>query len=43
MKKALFALFLAPLLWTQEKVDLYVVNRIQAEAFQNFQVMEHAF
>lgn len=43
MKKALFALFLAPVLWSQEKVDLYVVNRIKAEAFQNSQVMEHAF
>ena len=42
MKKILFVLFL-PVLWGQEKVDLSVVNRIKAEAFQNSKVMEHAF
>ena len=42
MRKVLFVLFL-PVLWGQEKVDLSVVNRIKAEAFQNSKVMEHAF
>ncbi len=42
MKKTLLVLFV-PLLWAQEKVDLSVVNRIKAEAFQNSKVMEHAF
>ncbi|MCL4401498.1 MAG: M20/M25/M40 family metallo-hydrolase [Acidobacteria bacterium] len=32
-----------PLLLAEEKVDLYVVNRIKAEASQNSRVMEHAF
>jgi carboxypeptidase Q len=34
---------LAPLLVAQEKVDLYTVNRIKAEEFQNSKVMENAF
>ena len=34
---------LAPLLLAQEKVDLYTVNRIKAEEFQNSKVMETAF
>jgi len=39
-----WALFLwAALALAQEKVDLYTVNRIKAEAFQNSKVMENAF
>lgn len=34
---------LAPLLLAQEKVDLYTVNRIKAEEFQDSKVMENAF
>jgi hypothetical protein len=34
---------LAPFLLAQEKVDLYTVNRIKAEEFQNSKVMENAF
>ena len=36
-------LLLAPLLLAEEKVDLYTVNRIKAEEFQNSKVMENAF
>ena len=36
-------LCLPALLLAQEKVDLSVVNRIKAEAFQNSKVMDHAF
>jgi hypothetical protein len=36
-------LFLPAAAPAQEKVDLAVVNRIRAEAFQNSQVMEHLF
>ena len=36
-------LLLSPLLLAQEKVDLYTVNRIKAEEFQNSKVMEGAF
>jgi carboxypeptidase Q len=42
MKPCLLFL-LAPLLCAQEKVDLYTVNRIKAEEFQNSKVMENAF
>jgi len=42
MKSALL-LLLAPLLLAEEKVDLYTINRIKAEAFQNSKVMENAF
>jgi hypothetical protein len=41
--KRLLPLLLAPALLAQEKVDLYVVNRIKAEEFQNSKVMENAF
>ena len=47
MKKNLVALLAAvfvPLaLLAEEKVDLSVVNKIKAEAFQNSKVMDHAF
>ena len=46
MKHSLLLLF-APLLLAQEpaqeKVDLYTINRIKAEEFQNSKVMENAF
>jgi carboxypeptidase Q len=42
MRKLLLLLAL-PLLLLGEAVDLYVVNRIKTEAFQNSRVMEHAF
>jgi hypothetical protein len=42
MKHA-WLLLLAPLLMAEEKVDLYTVNRIKAEEFQNSKVMENAF
>src|ERR1700733_11780635 len=42
MKHSLLLLF-APLLLAQEKVDLYPINRIKAEEFQNSKVMENAF
>src|SRR5579863_4623509 len=42
MKCSLVLLF-GPLLMAQEKVDLYTVNRIKAEEFQNSKVMENAF
>ncbi|MGA2136437.1 MAG: M20/M25/M40 family metallo-hydrolase [Bryobacteraceae bacterium] len=41
--KYLPLLLLAPLLLAQEKVDLYTVNQIKAEEFQNSKVMESAF
>ena len=41
--KHLLLFLLAPLLLAQEKVDLYTVNRIKAEEFQNSKVMENAF
>jgi hypothetical protein len=41
--KSLPLFLLAPLLLAQEKVDLYTVNRIKAEEFQNSKVMENAF
>ena len=41
--KYLLPFLLAPLLLSQEKVDLYTVNRIKAEEFQNSKVMENAF
>jgi len=41
--KHLFLFLLAPLLLAEEKVDLYTVNRIKAEEFQNSKVMENAF
>lgn len=44
MKKLLLIVsFFAAILRAQEKVDLYVMNRIKAEAFQNSKVMENAF
>ena len=39
----LFLFLFVPLLVAEEKVDLSVVNRIKAEAFQHSQVMEQAF
>src|SRR5580693_8943453 len=42
MKHA-WLLLLAPLMMAEEKVDLYTVNRIKAEEFQNSKVMENAF
>jgi hypothetical protein len=36
-------LLFAPLLLAEEKVDLYTVNRIKAEEFQNSKVMDNAF
>jgi len=33
----------APMLCAQEKVDLYTINRIKAEEFQDSKVMENAF
>src|SRR5574340_74548 len=42
MKQLLFAVLCLPLAWAQEKVDLQVVNRIKAEAFQSSKVMEYA-
>ncbi|HTQ54532.1 MAG TPA: M20/M25/M40 family metallo-hydrolase [Bryobacteraceae bacterium] len=42
MKRLLFVL-LSPLLLAQEKVDLYTINRIKAEEFQDSKVMENAF
>jgi hypothetical protein len=41
--KHLSLFLLAPLLLAEEKVDLYTVNRIKAEEFQNSKVMENAF
>jgi carboxypeptidase Q len=41
--KHLLLFVLAPLLLAQEKVDLYTVNRIKAEEFQDSKVMENAF
>ena len=41
--KYLPLLLLAPILLAEEKVDLYTVNRIKAEEFQNSKVMENAF
>jgi hypothetical protein len=34
---------LAPLLLAQERADLFVINRIKTEAFQNSRVMDHSF
>jgi carboxypeptidase Q len=41
--KHLLLFVLAPLLLAQEKVDLYTMNRIKAEEFQNSKVMENGF
>jgi len=41
--KHFLLLLLAPLLLAQEKVDLYTINQIKAEEFQNSKVMENAF
>jgi hypothetical protein len=41
--KFLPLLLLAPILLAEEKVDLYTVNRIKAEEFQNSKVMDNAF
>jgi len=41
--KHVLLLLLAPLLLAQEKVDLYTINQIKAEEFQNSKVMENAF
>src|SRR2546423_14143567 len=43
MHKLVLAIITVSLLNGEEKVDLYVVNRIKAEAFQNSKVMENAF
>jgi hypothetical protein len=42
MKRILLFLWV-PLLLAEEPVDLYAINRIKAEAFQNSKVMETAF
>ncbi len=41
--KPLLLVLIAPLLLAQEKVNLFVVNQIKAEEFQNSKVMENAF
>ncbi len=43
MRKLIFAAVMATALLAEEKVDLYTVNRIKNEAFQNSKVMENAF
>jgi hypothetical protein len=43
MRNRIFALLIAPCLCAEERVDLYTVNRIKNEAFQNSKVMENAF
>jgi hypothetical protein len=43
MKKILIAALIATAAVAQEKVDLTVVNKIKAEAFNNSQVMDHLF
>jgi hypothetical protein len=43
MRKLVCAFLLAGGLGAQEKVDLYTINRIKNEAFQNSKVMENAF
>ncbi len=41
--KHVWLLLAAPVLMAQEKVDLYTINRIKAEEFQDSKVMENAF
>jgi hypothetical protein len=43
MRNFICAFLLAAGLGAQEKVDLYTINRIKNEAFQNSKVMENAF
>ena len=43
MRNLVCAFLLATALGAQEKVDLYTINRIKNEAFQNSKVMENAF
>src|SRR6478609_488835 len=43
MRIIIVAVPIAPALFADEKVDLYTINRIKAEAFQNSKVMENAF
>ncbi len=43
MRRLICAVFIAAGLSAQEKVDLYTINRIKNEAFQNSKVMENAF
>jgi len=43
MRNFVCAFLLAAALGAQEKVDLYTINRIKNEAFQNSKVMENAF
>jgi len=43
MRTFISIVFLASGLFAQEKVDLYTINRIKNEAFQNSKVMENAF
>ncbi len=43
MRTLICAIFLVNGLSAQEKVDLYTINRIKNEAFQNSKVMENAF
>ena len=43
MRTFISLVFLASGLVAQEKADLYTINRIKNEAFQNSKVMENAF
>ena len=43
MRMLIFAALFAAGLGAQEKVDLYTINRIKSEEFQNSKVMENAF
>ncbi|HXI39475.1 MAG TPA: M20/M25/M40 family metallo-hydrolase [Bryobacteraceae bacterium] len=43
MRELICAVFIVGSLSAQEKVDLYTINRIKNEAFQNSKVMENAF
>src|ERR1700681_1707968 len=43
MRIIICAVFLVTSLSAEEKADLYVINRIKNEAFQNSKVMENAF
>lgn len=41
--RPILLLLLPAILAAEEKVDLYTINRIKVEAFQNSKVMDHAF
>ncbi|HKW98037.1 MAG TPA: M20/M25/M40 family metallo-hydrolase [Bryobacteraceae bacterium] len=43
MRKILLGVVLVTGLWAEEKVDLYTINRIKHEAFENSKVMENAY